>query len=133
VSSDIVLSRILDLQDYLRDLQVHLGKTRDEQKKSKYEIERLVQLCIDTALSISKKVLVLKNQKIPKTCKEVFLELGSAGIISTDLSKKLGDSCGIRNILVHEYAELNEDQFYGGLKGGYLNFVAFIDQIKAKI
>jgi len=38
---------------------------------------------------------------------------------------KLSSAVGLRNILVHEYDEINEDLFYSGLKTGYAALVQF--------
>lgn len=57
----------------------------------------------------------------------LFPELASAGL-DQGLAARMGDAAGLRNILVHDYLELDEDVVWGAL--GHLDdlrgFAAFV-------
>lgn len=66
-------------------------------------LQRLCQLCIDLAnLTIRKRKLGL-----PKDSADSFRLLVEAGIIDRELGRQLKAMVGFRNVLVHEYTELD--------------------------
>jgi len=68
-------------------------------------LQRLCQLCIDLAnLTVRKKKLGL-----PKDSAESFALLAEAGIIDKAMAKKLKAMVGFRNVLVHQYTEIDLD------------------------
>jgi len=68
-------------------------------------LQRLCQLCIDLAnLTVRKKKLGL-----PRDSAESFALLAEAGIIDKAMAKKLKAMVGFRNVLVHQYTEIDLD------------------------
>ncbi len=65
-------------------------------------LQRAAEQCIDLANHLVK----IKKLGIPKESKDAFTLLANAGIISQELSKKLKGMVGFRNILVHDYQDL---------------------------
>ena len=66
-------------------------------------IQRAAELCIDLANHVVK---VLKLG-IPKQSRESFLLLAGAGLIGWEMARGLGRMVGFRNVLVHDYRELD--------------------------
>ena len=57
-----------------------------------------------------------KGFRKPSTYREAFEILHEEGLISRNLSDKLSDLAGFRNILVHIYWRLDMDAVYGALQ-----------------
>jgi uncharacterized protein YutE (UPF0331/DUF86 family) len=64
---------------------------------------------------------------VPPDYRGLFPELTASGL-DQDLATRLGDAAGLRNILVHDYLDLDEDAVWGAL--GHLDdlrgFAAFV-------
>lgn len=70
-------------------------------------IQRAVQATIDLAAYIVK----LNKWGVPGSSRQSFELLQSHGFIEQDLSEKLKNMVGFRNIAIHEYQQLNVDIF----------------------
>jgi uncharacterized protein YutE (UPF0331/DUF86 family) len=71
-------------------------------------LERAVQLCVDSALH----VLSVRDSTSPKSMTDAFAALAREGIISETVATRLGKAVGFRNIAVHAYDELDWDIVY---------------------
>ena len=125
MSPEIINSKLLLLQQVLKDLKPHVSASSSSQDTHHYEIERQVQLAVDLALAIGRRILLLNSIAGPETSRDVFLALQKLRIISPKLSHQLTAAVGLRNLLVHEYGKIDYDLFFGGLKIGFAAFVSF--------
>lgn len=51
----------------------------------------------------------------PRTYREVFTGLAQAGILDRALAARLQEAAGLRNLLVHGYAELDDQRIFAAL------------------
>ena len=58
-----------------------------------------------------------------------FLRAGEMGIISLELSKNLALGAGLRNILVHEYAEIDYGLLHKSIPVVIRDFTAFVKEL----
>jgi uncharacterized protein YutE (UPF0331/DUF86 family) len=68
-------------------------------------VERACQAAIDLAMH----VVVLKHLGMPQSQADAFRLLADAGEIDRTLSEGMIGMCGFRNVLVHQYQELEVD------------------------
>jgi len=68
------------------------------------------------AVDIANHIIAEKRFRKPGAYREAFEILHEEGLISTNLSDKLSDLAGLRNILVHIYWRLDIDAVYGVLQ-----------------
>jgi uncharacterized protein YutE (UPF0331/DUF86 family) len=94
-----------------------------------YEIERLLELLVMTASDIVFHLISAKGEQAPTSYKAAFLRVGEIGIISQDLSKSLSLSAGLRNILVHEYEEIDYSLVHKSIPIAIRDFTAFIKEL----
>ncbi|MGI6783334.1 MAG: type VII toxin-antitoxin system HepT family RNase toxin [Aminivibrio sp.] len=66
-------------------------------------IQRATELCIDLANHVVKTLKL----GIPKESRESFLLLAGAGLIGWEMARDLGRMVGFRNVLVHDYRDLD--------------------------
>ena len=76
-------------------------------------------------LDIGANILAKKGKGKPEDYKGVFQELGKSGILPADFARKIEGLAGLRNILVHEYAEVDPGQLFDNLSGGLNDFETF--------
>jgi len=65
-----------------------------------------LHVTIEAVMDISRKIISSMDWEIPKTYKEVVDLLYKKEVMDEELSKYLKDLVGLRNILVHLYADV---------------------------
>jgi uncharacterized protein YutE (UPF0331/DUF86 family) len=89
---------------YLADADVRLGA------------ERALQLALQITIDVGAHLVAELGLQPPPTYRAVFASLQDGGLIDTDLAQRLGDAVGLRNLLVHGYAELDDLQVWQALE-----------------
>jgi len=72
-------------------------------------LERNLQIAVECIADIARKIISSKEWKIPSTYKEIIKTLKRKKVLNKKLSEEMGDLVGLRNILVHMYAEVKLD------------------------
>ncbi len=71
--------------------------------------ERLLQETIEAAVDTNLHLLRATGATTPTDYYESFISLGQAGVISPDLAERLAPAAGLRNRLVHEYDDIDDE------------------------
>lgn len=66
----------------------------------------------------------------PETNADAIGELGRRGVLSEDLADRLRSATGFRNLLVHQYADIDDDRVVDNLSL-LSDFEAFTRQVAA--
>ena len=75
-------------------------------------IERRLQLAIETCIDIASHIAAEKKLPGREKASDVFLLLGKYKIIESKLAENLAKAVGFRNILIHEYAKIDNQLVY---------------------
>lgn len=129
MSPDVVNKKLVSLITYLKDLQQYKDITFDEFMKRHYEIERLLELLVITASDITFHLLSARGEHVPTSYRTAFLRAGEIGIISEELSKSLALGAGLRNILVHEYEDIDYILVHQSIPVAINDFTTFIKEL----
>ncbi|MGQ9672239.1 MAG: type VII toxin-antitoxin system HepT family RNase toxin [Candidatus Aminicenantales bacterium] len=76
----------------------------------KASAERLIQLIVDCASDINNHVVVEMGQRPPEDYASSFIRASEAGMLTAELANRLEGSGGMRNILVHEYMDIDDEK-----------------------
>jgi uncharacterized protein YutE (UPF0331/DUF86 family) len=119
LDKDRILSKIDELDSYLIELEDVMPKNYEEYVNSiekKRSCERLLHILIECTIDIC--TLMVKGLRLglPSTEEDLFEKLGKKGIISREMKEKLKSMRGFRNILVHRYAEVDDELVFENLK-----------------
>lgn len=95
---DLAAVEGLSLADYRRD------------RFRKKGVERMLQEAIDAATDVNLHLLRVSGAPTPADYYESFLALGRADVIPDALAERLAPAAGLRNRLVHEYDELDDEK-----------------------
>ncbi len=79
--------------------------------------ERNLQVCTEFLIDLSTYVLSKLDIGIPETYKEIVEKIHTVGVIDENLEGKLSDVVGLRNIIVHMYADIKAELIYENLDG----------------
>lgn len=123
------MSEIRQSLDRLNDISSK-GKTAffnspDLRDSAKY---RLIT-AIEAAISICNHIAARVFKQAPESYSDCFKILHDFGVISGELSKKLGDMARFRNMLVHIYWEIDDVKIYDLLTGDIVDLEKYIEEI----
>jgi uncharacterized protein YutE (UPF0331/DUF86 family) len=130
VDRHVVQARIGKLREYLtllRKIRGLASEARFVRDPLIYgNAERYLQLAIQAVLDISNHVVADTDSRLPSDNKELFQVLATRKIISAALARRLVSMAGFRNILVHEYLEIDRHRVYQVLRRELGDFDRFI-------
>ncbi|MFO7688442.1 MAG: DUF86 domain-containing protein [Desulfobacterales bacterium] len=91
-------------------------------------IERNLQVAAQSAIDIANRIISIEALEKPRDYYEAILILGRAGILPSDFAQHLAPIAGFRNILVHDYLDINWDEVYGNLQhlGDLESFMQYV-------
>lgn len=107
MSPEVVNRKLAFITTYLKDIKPYETISFEEFMRKHYEIERLIELLLISASDIIFHLISAKGDPASTSYRAAFLRAGELGIISRELSKNLALVAGLRNLLVHEYAEID--------------------------
>lgn len=122
-----ILGKIDDLEAYLTELrQIVPDSFVDYQKiEKKRSCERLLQLCIECAVDICKLFVSGLKLGLPHEENDLFDRMFKRKLLSPAMTSLLKEMRAFRNILIHEYAEVDNEIVYEKAKTRSEDFEAF--------
>lgn len=107
--------RLEKLREYTADIN-EFGSVPFEiyvkDKKTKYSIERLLLLISENILDFLDHILSSKHGAVSDSYEDIILNAYKKGLLGDDLYGKLKGLGGFRNIIAHEYLELNDEEVH---------------------
>ena len=110
--TDRIKDKTTEIEGYIDELSVILPHNLNEyldnlEKKAACEryFEKIIEAVVDLAFLIVKE----KRLRIPREDKEAFDILSREKIISQELAEKLKDAKGMRNVIAHEYGQIDDN------------------------
>jgi uncharacterized protein YutE (UPF0331/DUF86 family) len=105
---DLVLKKLAVIETCVRELrQLARPEGLVEDIKERRFVEHTLQLAIQAALDVASHIVSDDRLGEPRTNRELFTLLESAGWVSPELSRTLRAMAGFRNVLVHGYDVVN--------------------------
>jgi uncharacterized protein YutE (UPF0331/DUF86 family) len=124
-------TRLRALLDRLRDAEHQLRRLRGLGRDAvRGDVDRLNSvkylfvLAAEIGIDAGQHVIASEGLQAPKTYADVFLELGRGGRLPSDLARSLASMARFRNLLVHGYAEVDDDLVVDILHGDSLDDLA---------
>ena len=77
-----------------------------------YVVLHALQLAIQAALDLAAHLIADEGWEVPERSGEAFLILGQKKILDGELSNRLRTMASFRNLIVHEYADVNLSSVY---------------------
>lgn len=133
IKSDIIKEKLAKLVEFLRELEKVKTASFEEYKSNpaiKRSCERLIQLVVESAADINSNVVIGLKDLPPKDYYETFIKAGEVKLISSKLSKKLAPWAGLRNRIVHEYAEIKDRLVFEKVEPTIDNFGEYVRQVE---
>lgn len=105
------------LSQYLKDTDTQL------------KVERLLERIIGRLIDINYYILSEKYNLVPKDYYDSFILMSNKKEIESRLALKLAKSSGLRNILAHEYDEVDHKKVFESIKTALLQIPLYLKQV----
>ena len=133
----VVQARVAKIREYvalLRKIRGMADEARFVRDPLVYgNAERYLQLAIQAVLDISNHIVADMNLNLPADNRELFSLLAKHKALPAPLAKRLTAMAGFRNILVHEYLEIDRRVVYQALGSNLGDFEKFIKAYSFKL
>jgi len=126
-----ILGKIDQLEGYLRELRTIVPQDFAAYQKveKRRACERLLQLSIEAVIDVCHLLVTGLRLGIPAEEDDLFEKLEAAGVISPQTRETLREMKGFRNILVHEYARIDDRMVYEVARSRLGDFETFKEEI----
>jgi uncharacterized protein YutE (UPF0331/DUF86 family) len=104
-------------EDYLNDPKM-IGSTR-----------YYLQISIETCINIANHMIATQRLRAPKDYKDSFQVLYETKILSDEITRKMKEVAGLRNLLVHIYWDVDDRMIYESIQSELNDFEDFITEI----
>lgn len=129
----VVIGRLAHLGAVLSQLERLRDLAPEQRRDALYELaaERGVHVVIEAILDVGHHVLAGRGLPVPATYRDVIPALVSNGVLAPELGARLDGMAGMRNILVHDYVDVDSsyvwaviDQRLGDLRAAHAQLSA---------
>ncbi len=134
VDIDLVRSRIANMGHNLNRLKEKSNVAReqfqgdlDTQDIVLHNLQLAIQICID----IGSHIIADENWEVPSSLGNTFKILSAHKVISPDTADIMASMAGFRNILIHEYEDVDLEKVYNILSNRLDDFEDFSREIIA--
>ncbi len=130
----VVRERLRKLREVVRNLESLQSIERADFTVSfrhYWLAERGLQLAAECLLDIGNHILAGQFNVHPSDYEDVVRKLAEHRVVSEELRQDLRGLGGFRNLLVHEYQDIDLDRVYDYLQTGLGSFKAFAEEIEA--
>ena len=120
------LRRLLVMLERYRDL---LAEDRPDPYRRRHLVQTVAQICIDAA----NHVVASEGLRPPTDYGDTFRVLADAGLLDAGLAGRLTNLAGARNLIVHLYAEVDDDRLARAVREGGLDDVDAFAGVLARL
>ncbi len=113
-------------RDNVHSLQAYAQNTR-----LKKAVERALHVAVEACLDIAWHLIAKEGFRYPQDHQDTFRVLAEEQIIAQDLLPPLLDMARFRNLIVHDYAKIDDTRVYGILVKRLGDFDAFAAAMRA--
>ncbi len=131
VDKELVLLKLQDLDRYLTQLKKHQGVTADHLDSNldqAWIVQHGLQLSIQLVLDIGNHILAAAGNPA-QDYSRIFDKLAQIDVIPAEFAESIKSMAGLRNILVHEYTEVDMEKLADLLNnrlGDFSRFAAYV-------
>lgn len=132
VDKDIILRKLTELEIYSNQLQEFSGITVQnyrEHWKTQRIVERTLQIMIESCADLANHILSDRGMRAPTSYADTFKILLENHVIDAELFATMEKMAKFRNIVVHQYEEVDAEVVVAILKKHLKDFERFKEAI----
>lgn len=124
------LDRILDLH---KELMKHFPSDEGEFKEKNFQrmgIEKIIEVIAEYVIDICLIIISEKGLEKPNDNRDTIAVLEKYKHLTAPLSKKLQDLASFRNLLIHQYAKIDQKREYHNISENHEDIIHFVKEIE---
>ncbi len=132
VDKNLILRKLSELENYHKQISEYSAITIDDYKKDwkvQRIVERTLQIMIETCVDISNHIISDRTMRPPTSYADTFRVLSENNIIERELLSVMEKMAKFRNVVVHQYEEVNAEIVLFILKRHLGDFLKYKDAI----
>lgn len=131
-----IASRLKLLDEYVEELRGYRSQASslpvyEDTPILRRAVERSLQVAVEICLDLGRHLIALEGFRYPEDNQDVFRVLAEEKVVSSTLLPALLDMARFRNLMVHDYAKIDDARVYGILKTRLEDFAAYAAAIVA--
>lgn len=133
---NVIENKISSIQKYLKIVSQYRKYSQAEIEKDqtlKGAVERYLYLLSQASIDLAEAVIALKDFRRPSTYSEAFYILNQEEIIPARLTENLVKMVGFRNIIAHDYEDVDLGIVYEVLQERYKDVEEFVRSVKKSL
>jgi uncharacterized protein YutE (UPF0331/DUF86 family) len=87
----------------------------EDNDQARLATERALQVALQICIDIGAHLISELGLRRPDDYRGVFKSLADGTVIPRDLADRLGDAAGLRNVLVHDYVDVDDHKVFEAL------------------
>jgi len=132
VEPDVVRRKLLEIGEatsHLRSWAPVTLEQLDGNRQLRWAVERGLQLAAEALFDAGAHILAAEFQEAIDEYRQIPRRLLARGVLSSTTASRLKGLAGFRNVLVHEYADIDLGRVHAGLErlGDFDAFVADVE------
>lgn len=132
IDKEVVAKKLRELEKYTRELHDLKRLTAQEIRSSlqkAWSVEHGLQLAIQCVIDVGSHILAAIGENRIDEYADIIDRLGERKIIPPDFAQGIRDMVGFRNVLVHEYVDVDVDRVCQILQNRLGDFEKFASHI----
>lgn len=133
---NVLENKISLVKKYLKLLERYKAYSQQEIEGNvdiRGAVERYLYLAIQAAIDLAEAFVAYKELRKPSTFSECFFILNENKKISDELAQKLVKMTGLRNVIAHDYGNINYEIVYDILQNRLQDINEFIETINREL
>ena len=134
VDRTLILRKLSKLEDYYSQESEYKNVTLAQYTKdwkTQRIVERTLQMMIETCSDIAGHIISDLEYRVPTSYADSFDVLKEKNIIDSEQAEKLARMAKFRNVVVHDYDQVDAEIVIGILRNGLKDFLAFKSAVVA--
>lgn len=127
-SRDKINQRLEKLREFVEILVFLKGVTRQELEtniEKRAKAERFLQLAIEVCIDIAELIISEAKMRTPESASDAIRLLGEGKILDREFAQEFSKSVGMRNILIHDYTEIDYEKIADAINNKLGDFEVF--------
>ncbi len=132
----LILRKLANLEQYLQQVREFSSVTQDTYEtewKIQRAVERTLQMMIEVCADIAAHIVSEKRLRVPTSYADTFRALFEGGFINAELCQLMEKMAKFRNVLVHNYDEVDAAIVVAILREHLDDFLKFRDAVLAAL
>ena len=124
--------KLVEMEEYVEQVEQNIPASEEDfitKSLEKHGIYKLIESAIESVIKICSMINSDLKLGIPSDEDNILDNLSKNKIISKKLNEKIKEMKGFRNILVHRYGEINDEEAFENIKNNLEDFENFKKEI----